>query len=114
MSQKPAARLGDMGGPHGAFVPTPIIQGSPTVACNKMPVARQGDALVMHTRPGSPPPPPHPRSIAGGAKSVLVNGQAWARMGDRISCGGNILAGSGNVMVGDSPKPPKDAGAPRI
>ena|SRR5690625_5156345 len=103
MSQKPAARIGDIGGPHGAYVPTPIIQGSPNVVVEKKPVARKGDALVPHTKPKSKP---HGRSVGGGASTVLVNGKPVARQGDKISCGGKIMNGAASVVIGDSPKLP--------
>lgn len=104
MSKKPAARIGDMGGPHGKYVPTPIIQGSPNVLIEKKPVARVGDALVPHAKPKAPP---HPRSVGGGANTVLVNGKPVARQGDRISCGGKILTGASTVVIGDSPDLPE-------
>ncbi|MCC5809673.1 MAG: PAAR domain-containing protein [Ectothiorhodospiraceae bacterium] len=100
-SRQPAARLTDIGDQHNGYPPTPIMQGSPDVQCNGRPVARQGDMLVPHTKPKKPP---HPRNIKEGSGSVLVNGVPWARVSDAISCGGTIITGSGDVLVGDSPK----------
>ena len=48
--------------------------------------------------------PPHGRSIAEGSSSVLINGKPAARVSDAISCGGKVALGSGNVLIGDSPK----------
>ncbi len=100
-SRQPAARLTDTGDQHNGYPPTPVMQGSPNVHCNGRPVARQGDALVPHAKPKKPV---HNRSIKEGSGSVLVNGLPWARVSDAISCGGTIITGSGDVLVGDSPK----------
>ncbi|MCC5809366.1 MAG: type VI secretion system PAAR protein [Ectothiorhodospiraceae bacterium] len=98
---KPAARLTDMGDKHDGFPATPIMEGSPAVLINGRPAARQGDALVPHTKPKKPS---HPRNIAEGSASVFINGKPAARLGDAISCGGVIIGGSGNVFIGDRPK----------
>ncbi len=111
MSQKPAARLGDLGDKHGSYPPTPIIAGDSSVLVNGRPVARQGDPLVPHAAPKKPP---HPRAIAGGAGSVLIGGVPAARVGDPIDCGGTVKTGAGDVVIGDSPALPGDAGAPMI
>jgi len=99
MTRKPGARLGDLGSEHDGYPPTPIVSGS-DITCNGRRIARQGDSLVPHTRARSSP---HPRSVAGGAGSVLINGRPWARQGDPIDCGGAIVAGSADVLVGDAP-----------
>ena len=100
-SDSPAARLGDIAGNHGPWPPTPIIAGSGNVMINNMPAARQGDAALLHAIPNNPP---HGRSIAEGAGSVAINGKPAARVTDAISCGGKVVTGSGNVLIGDSPK----------
>lgn len=69
ISKQPAARLGDIGSNHGAWPPTPIIAGSGDVFINSKPAARQGDALVPHAKPKSPP---HGRSIAEGSSTFLL------------------------------------------
>ncbi len=101
---KPAARLGDIGSDHNGFPPTPIISGSPDVIINGKPAARVGDALAPHSKPKHPP---HGRTIASGANSVLINGKPAANIGSAISCGGSVIIGSADVIVGDSPKPIK-------
>ncbi|MCH8507139.1 MAG: type VI secretion system PAAR protein, partial [Ectothiorhodospiraceae bacterium] len=100
---KPAARLTDMGDKHDGFPATPIMEGSPDVLINGRPAARQGDALVPHTKPKKSS---HPRNIAEGSASVFINGKPAARLGDAISCGGVIIGGSGDVFIGDRPKNP--------
>ncbi len=110
---KPAARLGDIGANHGPWPPTPIISGSGTVLTNSRPAARVGDALVPHVIPYHPP---HPRSVSKGASKVLIDGKPAARVGHSISCGGSVATGSGNVLIGDSPKqnPPTPVNIPDI
>jgi uncharacterized Zn-binding protein involved in type VI secretion len=71
-TKQPAGRRIDIGSGHSCFPPTPVMTGSPDVTCNGPPVARQGDLLVPHACPSGPP---HPRAIAEGAKTVLVNGK---------------------------------------
>lgn len=98
MSRKPAARLGDMGSNHGAWHPSPVIQGSGDVIINGIPAARKGDALAPHIKPKSPP---HPRAISKGSATVFINNQPASRVGDAINCGGTIMVGSANVYIGD-------------
>ena len=98
-SHQPSARFGDIGSNHGAWPPTPITSASPDVMVNGIPAARQGDSLLPHAKPNSPP---HGRSIAEGASSVLINGRPAARVTDAISCGGKVIVGSGNTLIGDN------------
>jgi hypothetical protein len=63
------------------------------------PVARVGDQLAMHSKPSHPP---HPRAIAEGSSTVMINGVPAAITGGTISCGG-VTVGSGSVVIGDSP-----------
>ena len=35
---------------------------------------------------------------------MLINGKPATRVSDAISCGGKVALGSGNVLIGDSPK----------
>lgn len=102
-AKQPAARLGDLGSPHGSYPPTPILGGSPDVFINGRPAARQGDPLVAHAAPKRPP---HPRQIAEGASSVLINGRPAARVSDAIDCGGKLSSGSTTVLIGDRPDLP--------
>lgn len=94
---KHAAKIGDIGTDHDGFPPTPIIEGSPDVFIDGMPAARVGDALAPHDKPNNPP---HPRKIAAGSSTVLVNGKPLAITGGAVDCGG-VIIGSGTVIVGD-------------
>lgn len=94
-----AARLGDIGGGHGCFPPTPIIVGSPDVLINFRPAARLGDAVLLHACGNCPP---HPRSISAGSGNVLINNKKAARVDDAINCGGSISTGSGDVQIGET------------
>lgn len=100
MSKK-VVLLGDMGTDHEGFPPTPVIAGSPNVLIDGKPVARVGDPLAPHSKPKHPP---HPRAIASGSATVLINGIPAAVTGSSISCGG-VTIGSGSVVIGDTHKP---------
>ncbi|WP_429123580.1 type VI secretion system PAAR protein [Aeromonas veronii] len=90
------ALLGDIGTGHDGFPPTPVIAASPDVFLDGKPVARQGDSLACHSATNTPP---HPRSIAGGVNSVLVNGKPIAVTGTGVDCGG-VIIGSGSGQAG--------------
>lgn len=98
-----AARLTDTGGGHECFPPSPVSAGSPDVIINGLPAARVGDTLAPHACSCGGGHGTHPRTIAEGSSSVLINGKPAARTGDGISCGGVIISGSGNVIIGDTP-----------
>ncbi|MGR6771241.1 type VI secretion system PAAR protein [Pectobacterium brasiliense] len=99
-----AARLNDIGSGHDCFPETPIIEGSPDVIINGQPAARQGDTVLLHGCPcPNAPHGVHSRKIAEGSSTVIINGKPAARIGDGINCGGVIISGSGNVIIGDTP-----------
>lgn len=99
-----AARLNDIGSGHDCFPETPITEGSPDVIINGQPAARQGDTVLLHGCPcPNTPHGAHSRKIAEGASTVIINGKPAARIGDGINCGGVIISGSGNVIIGDTP-----------
>ncbi|MCV9878967.1 S-type pyocin domain-containing protein [Brenneria izbisi] len=99
-----AARLNDIGSGHDCFPETPIIEGSPDVSINGQPAARKGDTVQFHGCPcPDKPHGMHSRVIAEGSSTVSINGKPAARIGDGISCGGVIISGSGNVIIGDTP-----------
>ncbi|MGL4959234.1 MAG: PAAR domain-containing protein, partial [Plesiomonas sp.] len=79
------------------FHPSPVIAASPDVFLDNKPVARRGDPLEPHDKPNHPP---HPRSIATGVGSVLVNGKPIAVTGNTVDCGG-VVIGSGSGLVGE-------------
>ncbi|WP_420065101.1 S-type pyocin domain-containing protein [Pectobacterium colocasium] len=99
-----AARLNDSGSGHDCFPETPITEGSPDVIINGQPAARQGDTVQLHgcLCPNAPHGV-HSRKIAEGSSTVIINGKPAARIGDGIHCGGVIISGSGNVIIGDTP-----------
>lgn len=92
-SKQPAARLGDIDTGHPPAPPTPIITGSTNVLINGRPAARQNDMLAAH-HPGV-------RLITEGSPSVLINGRPAARVTDSINCGGKIIIGSSDVLIGN-------------
>ncbi|WJM85462.1 type VI secretion system PAAR protein [Dickeya chrysanthemi] len=99
-----AARLNDIGSGHDCFPETPIIEGSPDVIINGQPAARQGDTVQLHGCPcPNAPHGVHSRKIAEGSSTVIINGKPAARIGDGIHCGGVIISGSGNVIIGNTP-----------
>lgn len=56
-----------------------------------------GDHYASHgciTHPG------HQDVIAAGSGSVFINGRPAARVGDAVSIGGAVQAGSGDVFIG--------------
>ena len=105
MSKK-VVLLGDLGTDHAGFPPTPVIAGSPSVFIDGKPVARVGDPLAPHSKPKHPP---HPRAIAGGSSTVLINGIPAAVTGGAITCGG-VTIGSGSVIIGDAFTPASFSG----
>ena len=98
---KAVVLLGDLGSDHEGFPPTPVLAGSPDVLVDGKPVARLGDPLAIHSKPLHPP---HPRAIAGGSSTVMINGQPAAITGSAITCGG-VTIGSGSVIIGDTHSP---------
>ncbi|WP_239985555.1 type VI secretion system PAAR protein [Marinobacter salexigens] len=104
---KPVVLLGDLGSDHQGFPPTPVLAGSPDVLIDGKPVARVGDPLAPHSKPKHPP---HPRAIAAGSGTVLVNGIPAAVTGSAITCGG-VAIGTGSVVIGDSHTPAAFSGA---
>lgn len=94
-----AARVGDMhscplsnpgsGNPHtgGPVMPPGIMN----VLIEGKPAAIVGN---MCTCAGPPD------TISLGSKTVLINGQGAARVGDTTAHGGQISAGAGSVLIG--------------
>nr|WP_298378799.1 type VI secretion system PAAR protein [uncultured Halomonas sp.] len=80
--------VGDLGTDHEGFHPSPVIAGSPTTMIDGKPVARQGDPLAPHDKPGSGS---HPRAIAAGSTTILVDGKPLALTGDPVDCGGVVI-----------------------
>ncbi|MEL4881403.1 PAAR domain-containing protein [Shewanella algae] len=99
-----AARIGDSCAGHGCFPATPITAGSGDVSINGIPAARKGDSVLFHACPCPKVPHGiHGRSISAGSANVSINGKEAARYGDAVGCGGSVAAGSGDVLIGDTP-----------
>lgn len=85
---------------HAGYVPrlnTP--NGSTDVFVNGQGAVRDTDPWPDHTDPG--PPGTHSNvKQSSGSTTVFVNGLALARIGDSISCGDAVAAGSPNVISG--------------
>ena len=72
-----------------------IFKGSGNVFTNGKPAARAHLDTATCDKHGSVP-----QVIAQGSRTVHINGQPTARVGDRTVCDGKISAGSGNVNIG--------------
>jgi len=84
---------------HEGYVPRPsTANGSPNVFVNGEGIVRVTDAWPDHTDPG--PPDTHSGTQSSGSSTVFTNGLATARIGDSISCGDAVAAGSPNVICG--------------
>ncbi|WP_394698961.1 PAAR domain-containing protein [uncultured Tolumonas sp.] len=90
-------RLGDSCTGHGTWPPRPSTGGSGDVFVNGIPAHRQGDAWAVHC---NDVPVCHAGSLAAGSGTVFVNGKQLGRVGDSVSCGSAVAAGSGNVFAG--------------
>ncbi len=97
MPGKPAGRLGDAQYGHGCFPPTNCISGSGNVLTNKKPAMRVGDKFVSHCCPNAGC---HPPVLAAGSGSVKINGRPAGRIGDSVACGGKVMVGSWNDLIG--------------
>lgn len=80
------ARIGDLIS-HGGS----IIEGSPTVNANSIPVARLGDAVTCNLHGA--------QTITSASPTVSADGIAVARLGDSVSCGAVISSASPNVSA---------------
>lgn len=92
------ARKTDIGSSHESWIETQIIEGSPSSTLNSLPIARDGDALEVHTSTSNGNT--HSRHIAGGIDNVFLESRRVAVVGTPIDCGGVIITGS-NVTIGD-------------
>jgi Uncharacterized conserved protein len=96
-----AARLGDTAGGHGCFPPTLVTSASAGVMINGQPAARLSDAAAPHGCPcPKTPHGHHGRQIAVGSPGVMIDGKPAARIGDALNCGGVLISGSGDVIIG--------------
>ena len=97
---KGAARVGDSGGIHSPCWPIHnTAEGSPNVMINGRPAHAQGHAWVPHCRTCKTKKC-HGSVLAAGSPTVFTNGRQQGRQQDPVSCGGVVLTGSSDVMVG--------------
>lgn len=95
-----AARVGDIQSGHACHCPpTNAISGSPNVLINGSAAVRVGDSFAPHGCPLCLIPV-HPVVLAEGSSSVLINGSPAGRVDDPTSCGGIVITGSDNVLIG--------------
>jgi len=81
----------------GCFIPSVAIMGSPTVFTQNMPAHRLGDMGAPHV---CPPVAVCPPITVLGSTTVLINNMPAARLGDITSCGGFLMMGNFQVIVG--------------
>jgi len=98
MAASPASRVGDYALGHGAYPPSPATVGSPNVFTVSSPQLRLGDAIMVHCAPA--PPACHGRMSAQGSSTVFTNSKPTTRIGDKVSCGGALVQGVPNVIIG--------------
>jgi len=93
---QPAARIG-IDTVFGGI----LINGSPTVLVNSLPVAVLGSFVGPHSPCGDDGQEQHCSSnIITASSTVFAGGIPIARMGDFSSCGHFIVTGSQNVFIG--------------
>lgn len=92
-----ATRLGDLNTGHDACLPISLAVASRDVLVNGLGCGRLADAYNPHACEdhGS-----HTGGISSASSTVFVNGRGLARIGDSVSCGGSVMQGSSDVLVG--------------
>ncbi len=65
------------------FPPTPVRQPDGAYRSRRL-----GDPLAPHSKPDSPP---HPRAIAEGSGTILIDGKPAALTGHAVGCGGVVI-----------------------
>jgi uncharacterized Zn-binding protein involved in type VI secretion len=100
------ARKGDLAKGHGCFPDSPVIEGSPDVFINGLAAARLGDAVEAHGCTCGKDCGTHSRIISEGSATVFINGRPAATVSHGINCGGVIISGSGDVIIGNTPFQP--------
>lgn len=81
---------------HGSFPPTQTDGCSSNVLINNIGAHRTGDSIISHSSPS--PSPVHSRAAGTGSYNVYVNNKNLMRLGDSVTCGGNLVTGSNNVI----------------
>jgi len=82
-----AARVGD------AFVAGAILTGSEDVEINGYPAAFVSSIAVCALHPSA-------QAVVTGSDSVTINNNAAAFVGSLTSCGGLVVTGSDDVLIG--------------
>lgn len=100
------ARKGDLAKGHGCFPDSPVIEGSPDVFINGLAAARLGDTVEAHGCTCGKDCGTHSRIISEGSATVFINGRPAATVSHGINCGGVIISGSGDVIIGNTPFQP--------
>lgn len=80
---------------HADFPPTKVIASSKTVFINGKSVVLNGDPIIPHT---NPKPTTHDGTVIASTSKIFIEGKKAGMIGDSISCGDTIAAGSSNVM----------------
>lgn len=88
------SRLGDTNGPGGA-----IMRGAGTVFANGIPVGLHVSQITPHAPFGRPHPPHKAATTTSASDTVICEGSPVLKIGSGVSCGHNIVQGSGDVMV---------------
>lgn len=92
---KMAAKVGDIQSGHACYPPTPAISGVPSVLINGVPALTVGSNFVPHACSK-----PHAVKLGTGSSNVIIGGKPAGRLGDRTACGGIVITGSANVLIG--------------
>ncbi|QKJ85622.1 type IV secretion protein Rhs [Paramixta manurensis] len=75
-----------------------IVTGSHNVFTNGRPAAIATNSMVECAKDGGA------QQIAEGSSRVYINGLPASRTGDQTTCGGKVMTGSGNVIIGGPPE----------
>lgn len=93
------ARQSDMVQSHPGYSPIPQSTGSQNVIINGL--GQLNTDFVQTPHPPIPPVPPEaPFTFQVGSQTVNINGAPQVRVMDSTSCGGFVLQGSQNVLIG--------------
>jgi len=90
-------RLNDNNTGHDQCSAVPLVEGSPNVFCDGLPVGRVNDKYDSH---GCIAHPSHQDYISAGSSTVFVNGLPIARKGDPVEKGGSVDQASSTVFAG--------------
>lgn len=82
---------------HDACPPRPLDEHSTDVYTNGRGAGRVNDDYVPH---GCSAHAPHIGVIARGSSTVYINNRQAGRIGDPVSCGGAVMEGSPDVIIG--------------